>query len=586
MKEPQALHDLIKLDVAPFLAEGNPFPEHSQYAAHNLLRTLFKKWEDGNERATARAALTFLEANHLSSVWKWSPQNVSDDELLGGIRQELYQFFHKVEPGGDRTMLFDSYLTVLEKARTGPGSSIGADGQSFYAKLGSSKQLTATSTDLYYLYRAYCGVFPTWEEGESLRASQTDSPLRIVDSSKMTFVPKNANTDRAICVEPSLNMFFQLGVEGVLRDRLTQLWNVNLDIQPEINRLLARIGSRDGNFATLDLSSASDCISVGLCKQLLPGWVFDTLEELRCRSTVLPDYGLKVELGMLSTMGNGFTFPFMTLLLSCVIRAVYREQGIPIKDNPRLQYEAVVPGNWAVFGDDLIVCREAYDRLVDILHKLGFQVNVAKSFSEGPFRESCGHDYYRGHNVRGVYLKRLSSRQDLAVAVNLLNDWTYRTGIPLRGGVQYLMEGSNLPFVPYADPEDAGVRVPSSVFRGITRKGANWRFKVCYKSMLVRDKSYAIGEGTAEGFMPPEIAPPKRGRRWFYNGPMLLLSLLKGELRNGRISVRHNENLYQTRWRVTPNWDYMPMSIWVNPRNDWPRFKRAVEQNILLDSES
>jgi hypothetical protein len=134
---------------------------------------------------------------------------------------------------------------------------------------------------------------------------------------------------------------------------------------------------------------------------------------------------------MISTMGNGFTFPLMTTILSSAVRAVYREMGILIKDNPLAwNHDAVVPGNWAVFGDDIIVCREAYDMLVTFLHELGFRVNLTKSFNSGLFRESCGHDYLGGHDVRGVYLKRMTSRQDIAVAVNLLNDWSFRTSIP------------------------------------------------------------------------------------------------------------------------------------------------------------
>jgi hypothetical protein len=260
----------------------------------------------------------------------------------------------------------------------------------------------------------------------------------------------------------------------------------------------------------------------------------------------------------------------MTMILSCAVRSVYRELGIPIRDNPRTQaYGVLTPGNWAVFGDDIIVCREAYDLFCQFLDRLGLRVNLAKSFNQGPFRESCGHDYFKGHDVRGVYLKRLASRQDIAIAINLLNDWSYRTGLPLKSSVRYLLDPAlQLPYVPYADNLDSGVRVPSSIFRGKFK-----RQKIYYRSFEARAKSYRIGDDF--------IVSPRRGRRWFYNGPMLLLSLLKGELRNGKISVRHNENLYRTRWRITPFWDYMPMSVWVNPRTDWPRWESSTMINVL-----
>lgn len=563
MRDHLALSQLVDRDVVAF--ESEPFPEHIRYAASNLRRTLLKKFlpkKDAVSCATDRAALTFLQANARARVWKWSWGDQKMDEVLQRTRRQLDNFFHD-----GPNLLFSSYLPILEKGRTGPGSSLVSDGQSFYAKLGSSPQLTTTSLDLYYLYRAYSALFPTWEAGESLRASQSSSSVRIVETSKMTFVPKNVDTDRAICVEPSVNMFMQLGLEGVLRERLRQLWGINLETQPEYNRVLARIGSRDGDYATLDLSSASDLISVELCRQTLPAYVFDTLLEMRVKATTIPEYGLNVDLGMMSTMGNGFTFPIMTILLSSIVRACYATLGIRIADNRQsVATHAIVPGNWGVFGDDIIVVREAYDLVVETLHAMGLQVNVAKSFNTGPFRESCGHDYFHGHDVRGVYLKRLASRQDVAVAANLLNDWSFRTGIPLPC-VKELIEGENLPFVPYHDGNDAGVRVPSSIFKGKVKFQ-----KVLYRAFEARPISYRIGDG--------EIHHPRSGRRWFYNGPMLLLSLLKGELRNGKISVRQNGVHYRTRKRITPFWDYAPASVWFKPRADWPRWKAAVEGNL------
>jgi hypothetical protein len=563
MRDPFALLQHVKNDVAPYL--GEPYPEYVQYAAENLTKTLLKKWvpEETNDRAKARAALSFLEANNLSKNWVWKDGDTRHSDLLARVRRQLDKFFY---PSGN--MLFSSYLDILQGGRVGPGSGLFADGQSFYAKLGSSKKLTTTSLDLYLMYEAYAKLFPTWAEGESLRAAQTGHGIAILDSSKMTFVPKNVDTERAICVEPVVNMFFQLGLERVLRDRMTQLWNLDLETQPDINRILARIGSRDGNFATLDLSSASDLISTRLCELLLPRYVYETLLELRVNSTTIPDYGLKVDLGMISTMGNGFTFPIMTIILGCIIRACYSSLGVPIKDNPRLGPQVLAPGNWAVFGDDLIVVRESHDLVVETLELFGLRVNKSKSFNTGPFRESCGHDYYNGHDVRGVYLKRLKSRPDVAIAVNLLNDWSYRTRIPLRSSVRYLMEGENLPLVPYADGNECGVRVPASVFCGRLKNQ-----KCIYRAFEARRTTYQILEG--------RILPARRGRKWFYNGPMLLLSLLLGELRNGKISVRQNGALFHTRRRVTPWWDYMPASVWVNPRTDWLRWSTAVEHNML-----
>ena len=189
MRDHLALYALIDRDVSIF--EHGPFPEHIRYAAGNLKKTLLKKFLPKfgvSDSATDRAALTFLKANAQSKVWKWSCDSPTVNEVLHRTRLQLDRFFHD---GPD--LVLNSYLQMAERGRTGPGSALVSDGQSFYAKLGSSPQLTTTSLDLYYLYRSYLALFPEWEAGESLRASQGESSVRIVDASKMSFVPKNVD---------------------------------------------------------------------------------------------------------------------------------------------------------------------------------------------------------------------------------------------------------------------------------------------------------------------------------------------------------------------------------------------------------
>jgi hypothetical protein len=455
---------------------------------------------------------------------------------------------------------------------------------SFYGKMGASP-LTATSVGLYNLYKDYVAKDPRWDAMENIR-SHHYGDLHVVSGSSVSFAPKNVDTARLICTEPSVNMWAQLGLCAVLENRMKRLWNVSLDVQPDLNRLLARMGSRDGSFATIDLSSASDCLSLTLCRESLPEWFFGIISDLRSPVTRVGSYGLDVELGCVSTMGNGFTFPLMTVILSCAIRAVYAARGITIRDNPRTAtYGYNVPGNWAVFGDDIIVCREAYDDVLAFLQSLGFRANVAKSFNTGPFRESCGHDYFKGLPVRGVYLKRLQSRQDITIAVNLLNDWSYRTGVPLCRAVQYLVSLIRRPlYVPYRETDDAGIRVPSSIFRGKTRRHPNgaimaaFRFKACYERSVAMSTKVLIGDGV--------VKTPKGSKRLVFNEAAALLSLLLGELRDGALIVRQkNESLYQTRWHVTPNWDEMPPSVWVSPRTDWLRWETAVWTNLTVSPD-
>ncbi len=47
------------------------------------------------------------------------------------------------------------------------------------------------------------------------------------------------------------------------------------------------------------------------------------------------------------------------------------------------------------------------------LQLCGFTVNSSKSFTDGPFRESCGHDYYKGIDIRPVYTKTMLTWRDV-----------------------------------------------------------------------------------------------------------------------------------------------------------------------------
>jgi len=101
-------------------------------------------------------------------------------------------------------------------------------------------------------------------------------PWIEVHEGKLTFVPKDARTKRPIVVEPLLNGFFQKGVGDYLKKRLLKHARVNLTDQTA-NQTLAYRGSVDGSFATIDLSSASDTVSIGVVRLLLPEKWFDFL---------------------------------------------------------------------------------------------------------------------------------------------------------------------------------------------------------------------------------------------------------------------------------------------------------------------
>lgn len=217
--------------------------------------------------------------------------------------------------------------------------------------------------------------------------------LNVVPGNRIDFVPKNAKTDRSIAIEPAMNLYLQLGVDGFLRRRLKR-YGVDLDCQ-EKNKELARVGSRDWQdenpFVTLDLKAASDTISLEVCRLLLPPQWFAYLMKLRSPVGVCDDETIVYE--KISSMGNGYTFALESLLFFAIIYGVYRATHGTFDRN-----------EVAVFGDDLIVRADIQKPVVTMLNRCGFSVNPEKSFIQGPFRESCGADWYRGIPVRPVFL--------------------------------------------------------------------------------------------------------------------------------------------------------------------------------------
>lgn len=214
--------------------------------------------------------------------------------------------------------------------------------------------------------------------------------FRPVHASKLITVPKNAKTDRVICVEPDLNIFVQLGIGRLIKSKLKRS-GLDLTRGQEVNRFLAS-KAEDWDLTTMDLSMASDSISRGIVWLLLPDRWCNLLEFARVDKTACALNGKTYELEKWSSMGNGYTFELETLLFWSIVRGCLRHLGISEK-------MAVA------YGDDLIFPSQATDLVTRTLNFLGFKVNTEKTFGKGPFRESCGTDWFMGRDVRPVFLR-------------------------------------------------------------------------------------------------------------------------------------------------------------------------------------
>lgn len=275
----------------------------------------------------------------------------------------------------------------------GPGASIGvprsrSERVQKYGNLNPS--VTPDCLDL-----AVCAVrmLPSWEA--YLRDGNASEDPRqwfsIVKGNKVVTVPKNAKTDRVIAIEPQMNMYIQKGLGSVIRKRLRR-YGCNLNDQSR-NQELARLGSITGDLATVDLSSASDTISLYLVEKLLPQDWYDALCLTRSPYGVMPD-GTEVMYRKVSSMGNGFTFELESLIFLSLVRAVLDSLGL----------FGTLHG---VYGDDIVIDASAVELLKEVFEFVGFKFNDKKTFylRGTHFRESCGKHYFAGSDVTPFYVR-------------------------------------------------------------------------------------------------------------------------------------------------------------------------------------
>lgn len=379
------LEDLQRL----LAAEPHGAASHEESYAISQIQGLFKKRKDLDHEIDPDAAAleSFLISERVCSEMNGKLRNPDDPyykdraALIHKMQRKISEVLGSVPP-----------LDTLDYG-FGPGQNVGCSkNTNVAAKLSVGATITVDALPL--LKEALSTPDVYWPGL---------SRLTVVDSSRFATVPKTWKTSRGIMIEPIVNTFLQKGFGSYIRQRLLIKAGINLQDQ-SINRRRALIGSKDGSLATIDLSMASDTISSILVLDLLPLPWFDALYSCRCHRTTLPG-GSVVELEKFSSMGNGYTFELESLIFWALCNVV---AGADV----------------SVYGDDLIVPTESYAEVVAALELLGFIPNKEKSFGDGPFRESCGGDYFGGVNVRPFFLKDKIKYSDLFRVYN----WSISSG--------------------------------------------------------------------------------------------------------------------------------------------------------------
>lgn len=374
-------------------------------------------------------------------------------------RNQFHPYLHKMRKWIAYVLGEEPDLkAIYNECGFGPGASIGVHGITHLAAKVLADKWSCTPSAYPYARSALMGDPLFWELLSEhvipcLDADQFNDQLRRqseeVRHNKITFVPKTTLTKRSIAVEPLLNGYIQKGTDEFMRKRLKR---VGFDLRDQgLNSEFARMGSlglpHGDAYCTIDLSSASDSISIGVVRELLPPAWFDFLNQIR--SSYFSLNGILKKYEKFASMGNGFCFPLETLIFAAAARSCSTYHDL------------------SVYGDDITLRRSEAIELIPLLKYLGFRLNLDKTFLEGPFRESCGTDWFEGLNIRPLCLDyALDSSERIiefcnAISRNSLWEETFGSV------VSYLRDGlmSDYPFCrPYNGLGSGALNVPIDRF--------------------------------------------------------------------------------------------------------------------------
>lgn len=409
----------IKRDMADLAQVQGVDHRLQQYVRDNQNECFLKKYVSSAVSPDTLDELTylkFLEVNeHLSS---FNDRDIfpirerilpSDDEYTKSLLRARW-IVHRVL--GDLDM--DEWF---EGCKNSSGSSIGVsyNDTSVEAKFTypiSVGTRAKSVLDYYFTYDASLS-----RAVENFNSSRPLAPkYEIVDHSRATTVPKTNKINRMIAVEPTGNMFLQQGLMALMYKRLKK---VGLDVEtlPTKHQRLAYGGSITRRIATVDFTSASDCVSIELLSWLLPPKWFRYLSIVRSESVLLNHF--LVPLQSFSTMGNAGTFPLETLVFWALCMS---HRSNYTGNTTFLEKFESARRKYSVFGDDCILPSDEVEDFLALARYVGFIPNSEKSHWEATdtFRESCGGDFDAGRDVRAIYLRGPNN-----LKMSSLEPWLY-----------------------------------------------------------------------------------------------------------------------------------------------------------------
>lgn len=224
---------------------------------------------------------------------------------------------------------------------------------------------------------------------------------------KLIAVPKDLRKPRLIASEPVENQWIQQYIAGVLISEFDKpVFGNSITLADQTgNQKRALDGSIDGLSATIDLSEASDRLSLRLLECVF-GANIDWLLDLHSSRSKFIDLGKNdlIELRKFAPQGNACTFPVQSLVFYCLAQASVHSVRNILPSSRSLNKSSRDIG---VYGDDIIVPSDTAETLAGLMSYFGLKVNESKSFWNGKFRESCGIEAFMGYDVTPARLKAI-----------------------------------------------------------------------------------------------------------------------------------------------------------------------------------
>lgn len=328
-------------------------------------------------------------------------------QKLVPFKRDLYRFYEAVHHVlGDNPPLDE----IAEAAHYGPGSTSSVKGANVgYVRKMEANECVPLAVDLAAQALmhdkacwAHLGMDPVYAGNPDaregfIRVAREWLSASVVSEDTLMFIHKSMTALRSISAQPTCSGMLQLGVHSVVEPLLERV-GVTIRDQSR-NQRMARQGSLEAlnghkdPIVTLDKTDASSFLAANLITYFFPPAWAKLLNRIRT-----PRYLAPKELGggthdyaMYAGMGNGTTFVVETLVFWAMTYATSSAKSVD---------EYVATGTYAVYGDDVILRKKHAVRYIALAEYLGFVISEEKSFLDGPFRESCGADYYNGTNVR------------------------------------------------------------------------------------------------------------------------------------------------------------------------------------------